>query len=350
VKSAQGVGIGIGIAILIFVLILGLNVYAISNLQFRAQSIEDFSIFPDLKMNMNMETCNPTFFPASYKAIYLDVYYKQNNLGTATMYGSTIPPGANMPTKGNVDLNSGSVLGSIIDAIGSALLGSTPSTKDVKFKIKLDAPILGIIPFTIEKYYSYNEFSKMLKGGNDYGCSIQNPIPNFGAIESQFENEINSLKYALDEASKQIESVQKPLEDVKSSLESLLQESGKNLESIQERTEEIEGEKPSQLFKLPAPEPFMSELMLSDWSPELKEQLTIASYIVFCKDSSEKVQIKIFYPDGKVYADRTLPMNSDCEFQTTITLPSEKNYGVWKVTAELPSMDKRFTSFIFDSY
>ncbi len=221
-NSAQGVGVGIGIVILIFVIILGLNVYAISNLQFRAQSIDDFSIFPDLKMNMDMETCNPTFFPASYNAIYLDVYYKQNNLGTATMYGSMIPPGTSVPTKGNIDLHSGSVLGSIIDAIGSALFGTAPSTNDVKFKIKLDAPILGIIPFSLEKQYSYNEFSRMLEGGNDYGCSIQNPIPNFGLIESQFENEINSLESALDEQRKRIEGVGKTIEDTSHSLESAL--------------------------------------------------------------------------------------------------------------------------------
>lgn len=250
-KPSQGIGIGIGIGILIFVIILGLNVYAISNLQFRAQSIEDFSIFPELKMNMNMETCNPTFFPASYKAIYLDVYYKQNNLGTATMYGSTIPPGTNMPTKGNIDLDSGSVLGSIIDAIGSALAGSTPSTNDVKFKIKLDAPILGIIPFTLEKQYSYNEFSRLLEGGNNYGCSIQNPIPNFGEIESQFENQINSLQSALDETYQQIESIEIPIEgiveeseteieeeivspDDELDIQKMLQYEGKNNEKINE--------------------------------------------------------------------------------------------------------------------
>jgi len=207
------VGVGIGIVILIFVIILGLNVYAISNLEFRAQSIDNFSIFPDLNIDMNMETCNPTFFPASYKAIYIDVYYKHNNLGTATLYGSTIPPGTSVSTDGNVDLHSGSVLGSILDAIGSALLGNSPSTNDVKFKIKLDAPILGFIPFTLEKSYSYNEFSQMIGGGSSYGCSIQNPIQNFGQIESKFENEIKSLQSALNVAKQKIESVEIPTDE-----------------------------------------------------------------------------------------------------------------------------------------
>jgi len=167
-KSAQGVGIGIGIAVLIFVLILGLNVYAVSNLQFRAESISDFSIFPDLNIDMSMEAYNPTFFPASYKAIYLDVYYKQNNLGTATLYGSTVPPGTNVPVQGNVDLHSDSVLGSIIDAIGSTIFGKTPTTNDVNFTIKLDAPILGIIPFSLEKQYSYNEFTNSFDDGKTW--------------------------------------------------------------------------------------------------------------------------------------------------------------------------------------
>ena len=119
-KPAQGVGIGIGIAVLLIILVIGLNLYAVSNLQFKAQSISDFSIFPDLNIDMDMEVCNPTFFPASYKAIYLDVYYKQNNLGTATMYGTTVPPGTSLPIKGNVDLHASSILGGILEGIVSS--------------------------------------------------------------------------------------------------------------------------------------------------------------------------------------------------------------------------------------
>jgi len=351
-KPAQGVGVGIGIAVLIFVLIMGLNVYAISNLQFRAQSIDNFSIFPDLKMNMNMETCNPTFFPASYKAIYLDVYYKQSNLGTATMYGSMIPPGTSVPTKGDVDLHSGSVLGSIIDAIGSALTGSTPSTNDVKFKIKLDAPVLGVIPFTIEKHYSYDEFSKMLEGGNNYGCSIQNPIPNFGIIESQFENEINSLESALNDAKQQLESTQKSIEEVTETVKEQIEETIEPVEPVEEPVETNSMFGDLLVQKEPAREPLLLPITTTPISPEPGDFIKIKGTMLNCPVNPGNIELTIYHPDGSIFEKKTIQLSYEnfCKYEATMKVPNYNSEGQWKLKSKMGSVEGTGSFFILRDF
>lgn len=333
---------GIGIPIVIFVVILALNVYAVSNLQFKAQSISDFSIFPDLNIDIDLEACNPTFFPASYKTIYFDVYYKRNVLGTATIHGAVIPAGTSVPTVGNIDLHSGSILGSVIDAIGSYIFGSGVSESDVKFVAKVDAPIFGVIPFSVEKHYSYNEFLNLLEGEENYGCQIQNPIPNIEQIQSQFESELSSLSSSLDDALKPIESEQEPPVIVKESTTPKIETVTPKIEKVQPPKEK---EADSSYIA-----PYIANLDLSPWFPVLGDSMTIDGIVWFCTDYSEQAHVRVWYPNGDVYSDRKVSVNSDCRFETTILLPifvSESNRGVWKVTAETPSTDETYTTFVF---
>ena len=159
--------IGIVIPIIIIVLI-GLNFYAISNLQFRGHSVDDFDLV-DLSMDTRFEACNPTFFPASFDTLKVDIVYKSTNFGTVTIWGQTIPPNTPTVVDGRIKLEGQSILQLFLAAFGSAFGGDEMNfdPKQMKFIAKLDAPLLGIIPFTITKEYSSDEFTGIMQGSNN---------------------------------------------------------------------------------------------------------------------------------------------------------------------------------------
>jgi len=150
----------------------------------------------------------------------------------------------------------------------------------------------------------------MLEGGINYGCSIQNTIPNFRYIESQFENEINSLESALNYAKQLLESTaQKSIDEVTETVKEQIQEtmSDEEIKEIVPDEEEYQSfsdkmeslERSSGNFQLP--EPWMGSIVLSDWGPDPGDNLTISGKINSCKDSSEKVRIKIHYQTKKEF-------------------------------------------------
>jgi len=161
------VAIGIGIPIVIIIIILGMNLYALSNLQFRGYAVDDFDLF-DLSMGTQFEVCNPTFFPASFNKLEVDILYKNSNFGTFTLWGQNIPPMTPTVVDGQVKLNGETVLQLFLGSLGSSFggQGGNFDPNQMRFVGKLDAPILGIIPFSISQTFSTDEFSEMMQGNS----------------------------------------------------------------------------------------------------------------------------------------------------------------------------------------
>lgn len=167
-KTPAKIGLGIGIPVVLILIVLTLNVFAISNLQFRGQSVENFDIV-DMSADAKFEVCNPTFFPASFNTLKIDANYKSTNFGTFTVWGKTILPQSPTVVDGRLNINGQAVMQLFAAALGSAF-GMQESDFDpdqIKFNTTLDAPILGVIPFTVSQNYSTDEMQKMLEGNND---------------------------------------------------------------------------------------------------------------------------------------------------------------------------------------
>ena len=162
------IGLGIGIPVVLILLVLGLNVFAINNLQFRGYSMESLDIV-DMSADAKFEVCNPTFFPASFDTLKIDVDYKSTNFGTFTVWGKIIPPQSPTVVDSRVNINGQAVLQLFVAAMGSAFGGQEMDfdPEQIRFITTLDAPILGVIPFSVSQNYSTDEFQKMMQGDND---------------------------------------------------------------------------------------------------------------------------------------------------------------------------------------
>lgn len=166
-KSAV-IGLGIGIPVVLILIILGLNMFAISNLQFRGQSIESLDIV-DMSADTKFEICNPTFFPASFEKLEIAMNYKSTNFGTFTMWGKTIQPQSPILVDGRVNVNGQAVMQLLLAGFSSAFGGQQVDFDPTKMKYvaNLNAPILGMIPFSVSQEYSSDEFVEMIQGGGD---------------------------------------------------------------------------------------------------------------------------------------------------------------------------------------
>lgn len=198
-KKAITVGLGIGIPIILIVIIVGLNIFAISNLQFRGHSMEEMDIL-DMSIDGKFEVCNPTFFPASFDTLKMDINYKSTNFGTFTIWGKTIPPQSPTIVDGRANINGQAVLQLFIAAMGSAFGGQGLDfdPNQIRFSAVLDAPILGIIPFSISQNYSSDEFQKLMQGKNEsWSCEGESNADSFEEnifTSNQFNSESQNTK------------------------------------------------------------------------------------------------------------------------------------------------------------
>lgn len=166
-NAKKTIGIGIGISVAIIMIYFGLNLYAINNLQFRGhESGQGNFDFADMSMDFQLEVCNPTFFPATFSKFKGDVIYKSTNFGTLTINGGTVLPQSHSIFDGRMKLNTEALVGLFLKALGSAFSGkdSAFDPNDFNIVLTLDAPIFGIIPFSVTEEYSSNEFQSLMQG------------------------------------------------------------------------------------------------------------------------------------------------------------------------------------------
>jgi hypothetical protein len=116
-------------------------------------------------LHIQAEACNPSYFPASFHNYEIIAIYKSKVLETASISGGTITPKSSLLLNGTFTIDK-----AIISEF--AKQGSAFDPNQAVVKTKLDAPILGIIPFTINKEYTGKEFSNVVKNGppGGYQC------------------------------------------------------------------------------------------------------------------------------------------------------------------------------------
>lgn len=148
---------------IVFVYVI-LDTYSVSMLQFRSHTGSEYQISPT-QIHIQAEACNPSFFPASFNLYQIDAFYKEKEIENAKIAGTTISPNTKSVIDGVFSLNSTSLL-----TLQQENASYDPTL--AKITTTVDAPIFGVIPFSIVKEYSAEKFKEILNGpSGSFSCS-----------------------------------------------------------------------------------------------------------------------------------------------------------------------------------
>ena len=135
--------------------IIGIDLYATQSLELQPNGSMAEIDYSTLTIHFQLSIYNPTVIPTSFDVIHADILYKSKTLGTATIYGKSLPPSSYTDVSAKFELGSVSTL---MEAFG----GGMPADKEnFSVKVKLEKRILGFIPFMYERSYSADEFRKI---------------------------------------------------------------------------------------------------------------------------------------------------------------------------------------------
>ena len=137
--------------------IIGIDLYATQSLELQPNGSMAEIDYSTLTIHFQLSIYNPTVIPTSFDVIHADILYKSKTLGTATIYGKSLPPSSYTDVSGKFELDPVNVMAL---AFGSMAGGGPPDKEDLSVNVKLEKRILGFIPFTYERNYSMDEFTK----------------------------------------------------------------------------------------------------------------------------------------------------------------------------------------------
>jgi len=143
---------------------LVLDVYAVNALQFRPHSGSQ-TVISDTELGIQADACNPSYFPASFNTYEITAFYKSDTIEKATISGSIISPKSSIILDGVFSLNR--------DAVTKFRNGnSTFDPTQAIIATKVSAPIFGVIPYSVNKEYSVQDFQRIVKEGppGSYDC------------------------------------------------------------------------------------------------------------------------------------------------------------------------------------
>jgi hypothetical protein len=144
----------VAIAIVAYV---GLDAYAVTTLQFRPHHGNQYLI-SQTQLFIQSDVCNPSYFPASFNKYEINAFYKTNTIETAMISGSIISPKTYEVLNGVFTLNKDAVI-----KLQNENFTFDPNQAHVTTTV--DAPIFGVIPFSVAKEYAGTEFQKVVKNG-----------------------------------------------------------------------------------------------------------------------------------------------------------------------------------------
>jgi len=194
-KVGAGIVIAIAIPTVIFAVFIFLDMDAVSNLQIRPNTAEQFN-FSALSTNVRMSVCNPTFMPTSFDMISAELFYKSARIGTFTVFGNTILPGPN-DVIGRLNIHGTNMFEVMLTAMSGSSASQTFNEKDLSITIKFEKSILGSIPFSFEQYYRGSEFTSFWQGrSSEWSCGDSGPVDIFSQIATQLEQQGKSFTEA----------------------------------------------------------------------------------------------------------------------------------------------------------
>jgi hypothetical protein len=154
--SRKKIAIVAAVIVAIVVAYVVLDSYAVSTLQFRPNNGNQYQISPT-EIHIQADVCNPSFFPASFNKYEITAFYNSSIIETAEMSGATLTSKSMSTVDGVFTLNTDAIL----------KLKQENATFDptlAKITTSIDAPIFGIIPFSVVKQYTAKQFHDVLNG------------------------------------------------------------------------------------------------------------------------------------------------------------------------------------------
>ena len=164
-KALKAVAVVVAICVVLIVASVVVNLYALSSLQFRphGEISDDIDLF-DLSTDVQMEACNPTFMPASFDKLDVDVMYRTTKLATFVMWGEPVPPKTSAVIDGRINLDVSGLIGMFLGAFASLSEEEEFDPNEVSLIGTLDAPILGIFPFSVSQQFAMDETTDVFGG------------------------------------------------------------------------------------------------------------------------------------------------------------------------------------------
>jgi hypothetical protein len=142
---------------IVVVAYMGLDAYAVTTLQFRPHHGNQYLI-SQTQMFIQSDVCNPSYFPASFNKYEINAFYKTDSIEIADISRSTISPKTYEILNGVFTLNKDAVM-----KLQQRNFTFDPNQAHVTTMV--DAPIFGVIPFSVAKEYSGIEFQQVVKNG-----------------------------------------------------------------------------------------------------------------------------------------------------------------------------------------
>ncbi|MDE1727330.1 MAG: hypothetical protein KGH89_08740 [Thaumarchaeota archaeon] len=141
----------------IVVAYIGLDSYAASTLQFRPNNGNQYQISPT-EIHIQADVCNPSFFPTSFNKYEITAFYNSDIIEKAEFGGNMLSSKTMSTVDGVFALNT-----STLFKLKQANATFDPTL--AKITTTIDAPIFGVIPFSVVKQYSAAQFQDVLKNG-----------------------------------------------------------------------------------------------------------------------------------------------------------------------------------------
>jgi hypothetical protein len=148
----------IGISVVSFLA----NNYALNNLQLRVRNVSDFD-FASLSSKVQLDVCNPSAIPAGFDKFNAVVRYRGNDFASMSVNGGTVMPYQAARYDGKLMMDAQTVSGMIV-AFANAVAGQDTAYNedDISMTTRIEARILGIIPYTQAHDFTLSEFRESM--------------------------------------------------------------------------------------------------------------------------------------------------------------------------------------------
>ena len=149
------------------------NIYALENLQFRGTDDGRFSLF-DMINSGSIEVCNPNPFLVNYNEFNIITYFEGREKGIYSSEKATIPPVSSVVINGTFSSETFPEAQYLALHFDGMFSDSAPERIDPRKLImitQVEAPIIGVIPYSITNEYSGLFFWDTLNGKiGEFNC------------------------------------------------------------------------------------------------------------------------------------------------------------------------------------
>ena len=128
-----------------------------------------------------LEVCNTSFIPLKFDGLSIEVFYREDQVGvfsvpdtsaTATTTATIVQPNTTIEVSGKGKMTSlaGQIVSMYLDTEISGRDLARVDSDEMTVITSIDTTLLGVIPYSVTKQYTGQEFFEIMNGQNDNGC------------------------------------------------------------------------------------------------------------------------------------------------------------------------------------